>query len=341
MAGGIGSRFWPMSTEENPKQFLDFLGTGKSLIQMTYHRLLRFIPKEQIYILTNDKYKEKVLEQLPDLTPEQVLCEPMRKNTAPCIAYAAGKLFDLNSDANLIVTPADHVVLQEDKFAETVEKGIEAAEQGEIVTIGIKPTRPDTGYGYIEFDHNADRSPNTLHKVIQFREKPNLEKAEEFLSKGNFYWNAGVFIWKACTIINALKMHEPDVHELFTSDLEKYNTQDEQAFINRCFHDSKDISIDYAIMEKADNIRVILASFDWSDLGTWGSLYDHLEKDQKGNAVQGKQIRLYNSHNSIINIEDGTEALIDSLDGYIVVQAENRLMILKMENEQELKNFLK
>lgn len=341
MAGGIGSRFWPMSTEENPKQFLDFLGTGKSLLQMTYNRLLRFIPKEQIYILTNENYKNKVLEQLPDLKADQVLCEPMRKNTAPCIAYAAGKLYDLNSEANLIITPSDHLVLQEDRFSETVEKGIEAAEKGEIVTIGIKPTRPDTGYGYIEFDQNADRTPNSIHQVIQFREKPNLEKAQEFVSNGNFYWNAGVFIWKASTIIHALKEHEPEVHALFTQDLMKYNTPEEQKFINQCFIDTKDISIDYAIMEKANNIRVILASFDWSDLGTWGSLYSHLNKDQHGNAIQGDKVKLFNSTNSLIKTEDNTEAIIDGLDGYIVVQSTNRIMILKMENEQELKNFMK
>lgn len=341
MAGGIGSRFWPMSTEENPKQFLDFLGTGKSLIQMTYERLLRFIPKEQVYILTNAKYQDKVLEQLPDLTPQQVLCEPMRKNTAPCIAYAAGKLFNLNSDANLIITPADHLVLKEDKFAETVLLGIEEANQGEIVTIGINPTRPDTGYGYIEFDHNADRSSNSIHKVVQFKEKPNLEVAQEFLEQGNFYWNSGVFVSKASTIISALNEHEPEVHNLFTRNLEKYNTPEEQTFIEKCFHDTKDISIDYAIMEKANNIRVILASFDWSDLGTWGSLYSHLDKDSNGNAVQGEKVKVFNSKNSVIKIENDTEAVIDSLDGYIVVQSENRIMILKMENEQELKNFMK
>lgn len=341
MAGGIGSRFWPMSTEENPKQFLDFLGTGKSLIQMTYDRLLRFIPADQIYVLTNEKYKDQVLEQLPGLTSDQVLCEPMRKNTAPCIAYAAGKLYDKNENANLIITPSDHLVLQEDRFAETVKRGIEAAEQGKIITIGIKPTRPDTGYGYIEFNKDSDKTPNSIHQVLQFREKPNLEKAEEFVASGNFYWNAGVFIWKASTIIQSLEKYEPEVHELFTMNLSSYNTSEEQAFVNRCFTASKDISIDYAIMEKADNINVILANFDWSDLGTWGSLYSHLEKDQNGNAVQGKNVRIYNSSNSIIKVDDNTEALIDRLDGFIVVQSQNRLMILKMENEQELKNFLK
>jgi mannose-1-phosphate guanylyltransferase len=341
MAGGIGSRFWPMSTEKNPKQFLDFLGTGKSLIQMTFERLLRFIPADQIYILTNESYKEQVLEQLPAINEGQVLCEPMRKNTAPCIAYAAGKLYDLNENANLIVTPADHLVIQEDRFATTVKKGIEAAEGGDIVTIGIKPTRPDTGYGYIEFGQDSETTPNTIHEVTQFREKPDLDKAKAFVAAGNFYWNAGVFIWKAKTIIDSLASYEPEVHELFTTDLSNYNTEEEQSFVNKCFAATKDISIDYAIMERADNIRLILADFDWSDLGTWGSLYAHLEKDQEGNSVQGENVKLFNSRNTLIKIEDGTEAVIDSLDGYIVVQSENRIMILKNENEQELKNFLK
>lgn len=341
MAGGIGSRFWPMSTEQNPKQFLDFLGTGKSLIQMTFDRLLRFIPAEQIYILTNESYKAQVLEQLPSINADQVLCEPMRKNTAPCIAYAAGKLYDLNEDANLIVTPSDHLVLQEDRFATTVNKGIEAAESGDIVTIGIKPTRPDTGYGYIEFGEGSSTAPNSIHKVTQFREKPDINKAKEFVSAGNFYWNAGVFIWKAKTIIDSLASYEPDVHSLFTADLSNYNTDQEQTFVNQCFADTKDISIDYAIMEKADNIQVILADFDWSDLGTWGSLYAHLDKDNNNNSVQGNNVKLFNSQNTLIKVENGTEAVIDSLDGYIVVQSENRLMILKNENEQELKNFLK
>lgn len=341
MAGGIGSRFWPMSTEQNPKQFLDFLGTGKSLIQMTFDRLLRFIPADQIYILTNESYKGQVLEQLPSIKADQVLCEPMRKNTAPCIAYAAGKLYDLNKEANLIVTPSDHLVIQEDRFGATVNKGIEAAESGDIVTIGIKPTRPDTGYGYIEFGEGSDTTPNSIHQVTQFREKPDLDKAKEFVSAGNFYWNAGVFIWKAKTIIDSLASYEPEVHSLFTSDLSSYNTEKEQAFVNQCFADTKDISIDYAIMEKADNIQVILADFDWSDLGTWGSLYAHLGKDGNGNSIQGDNVKLFNSRNTLIKVENGTEAVIDSLDGYIVVQSENRIMILKNENEQELKNFLK
>ena len=341
MAGGIGSRFWPMSTEQNPKQFLDFLGTGKSLIQMTFDRLLRFIPPDQIFILTNESYKTQVLEQLPSISSDQVLCEPMRKNTAPCIAYAAGKLYDLNQDANLIVTPSDHLVLQEDRFATTVNKGIQASESGDIVTIGIKPTRPDTGYGYIEFQEGTETTPNSIHKVTQFREKPDLDRAEDFVAAGNFYWNAGVFIWKAKTIIDSLAVYEPDIHNLFTTDLSSYNTDEEQIFVNHCFADTKEISIDYAIMEKADNIQVILADFDWSDLGTWGSLYTHLDKDTDGNSVQGDNVKLFNSKNTLIRVEDRTEAVIDSLDGYIVVQSENRIMILKNENEQELKNFLK
>ncbi len=341
MAGGIGSRFWPMSRTSQPKQFLDILGTGETLIQQTYRRLKRICPEENIYIVTNDMYKDLINEQLKGITDEQIICEPSRKNTAPCIAYAAGKLYDLNKDANLIVTPSDHLVLQEDRFTATVNKGIQTAEEGDIVTIGIKPTRPDTGYGYIEFREGSDTRPNSIHKVAQFREKPDLDKAKEFVAAGNYYWNAGVFIWKAKTIIDSLAHHEPEVHNLFTSDLSSYNTGQEQRFVNQCFIETKDISIDYAIMEKADNIRVILADFDWSDLGTWGSLYTHLDKDNDGNTVQGDHVKLFNSKNSLIKVENNTEALIDGLDGYIVVQSQNRLMILKSENEQELKNFLK
>lgn len=341
MAGGIGSRFWPMSTEKHPKQFLDFLGTGKSLIQMTFDRMSKIVPAQQIYVLTNSRYKELVLEQLPELTPEQVLTEPVRKNTAPCIAYAAAKTFSLNKEANLIVTPADHLILQENKFIETIERAIESSEKNRIVTIGIKPTRPDTGYGYIEFNSTTEPEPNDILPVVQFREKPDLSTAQEFLSSGNFYWNAGIFIWKSSTILDALNKHQKNLFELFASDLSKYNSSNEQEFINDCFFQSEDISIDYAIMEHADNIDVVLASFDWSDLGTWGSLYTHMEKDNDGNSIQGDKTKVFNSKGSIINIPDDVTAIIDGLEDYIVIQYEDRLMILKKEHEQDLKNFLK
>ena len=341
MAGGIGSRFWPLSTPEYPKQFLDVLGIGKSLIQMTYDRLLNVSPKENIYILTNVEYKDLVLEQLPDLRPDQVLTEPERKNTAPCIAYAAGKIRAINPDANLIISPADHLIIQENNFSETINKAIISAQKNRIATIGIMPTRPDNGYGYIEIDSNSNAIPNHSFSVKQFREKPDLETAKEFLSSGNFLWNSGIFIWKASTVISALKEFQPALHQFFTADLSAYNTSEEQQMVNNAFSKCEDISIDFAIMEHAQNIDVVVASFDWSDLGTWGSLDGHLTKDNQNNAVIGDKVKVFNTSNCIINIPEGKTALIDGLDNVIVIQSDDKLMILKKENEQELKKFLK
>lgn len=341
MAGGIGSRFWPMSVPQRPKQFLDVLGIGKSLIQMTYERLLHVSPSENIYIVTNKMYKELVLEQLPDLSPDQVLTEPQRKNTAPCIAYAAAKIHAINPNAKLIISPADHLIIQQDNFAETIRTSIAAAEKGRIATIGIHPSRPDTGYGYIETDSNADRSPNATVAVQQFREKPDLKTAETFVAAGNFFWNSGIFIWKSETVLDALKAFQPELHALFASDLSFYNTAQEQEKVDHCFEVCEDISIDFAVMEHAQNIDVVLSNFDWSDLGTWGSLDTHLKHDAHNNAVIGSNVNVFHTSDSIINLEDGTEAIIDGLDGYIVVQSENRLMILRKENEQELKQFMK
>ena len=341
MAGGIGSRFWPLSTPENPKQFLDVLGIGKTLIQMTFERLLSVSPVENIFILTNTDYKDLVLEQLPLLKPEQVLTEPERKNTAPCIAYAAAKIHSLNENANLIVAPADHLIMQTDKFASTIFSAIESANAGRIATIGISPTRPDTGYGYIEFEASSELKANDCVEVQQFREKPDLETAKQFVAAGNFYWNSGIFIWKSSTILSALKEFQPSLFGLFAEELSAYNTPKEQDFVNHAFATCEDISVDFAIMEHAKNIDVVLASFDWSDLGTWGSLDTHLSKDSENNSIVGNSTHLFNSKNCIINIPNGNEAIIDGLDGYIVVQSDNRLMILKKENEQELKQFLK
>lgn len=341
MAGGIGSRFWPMSVPERPKQFLDVLGIGKSLIQMTYERLLHVSPSENIYIVTNKAYKDLVLEQLPDLKPEQVLMEPQRKNTAPCIAYAAAKIHVMNPHAKLIISPADHLIVNQQNFAETINKALEAAENYRIATIGIRPTRPDTGYGYIEFDAATETTPNACVPVAQFREKPDLETAKSFVDAGNFYWNSGIFIWKSGTVLDALKSFQPELHNLFAGDLSFYNTAQEQEKVDHCFEVCEDISIDFAVMEHAQNIDVVLSNFDWSDLGTWGSLDTHLTHDQRRNALIGDKVHAFHTSNCIINLEDGTEAIIDGLDGYIVIQSENRLMILRKENEQELKQFMK
>jgi mannose-1-phosphate guanylyltransferase len=342
MAGGIGSRFWPMSTPERPKQFLDVLGIGKSLLQMTYERLLNIAPVENIYILTNESYADLVNEQLPALKRNQILTEPKRKNTAPCIAYAAAKIQSLNPEANLIITPSDHLIMKEERFTEIINIAIKQANSDErIVTLGIQPTRPDTGYGYIEFSESESLTGGSVTEVIQFREKPDLKVAEEFLRKGNFYWNSGIFVWKASTVLNALQKFQPALHSLFAADLSKYNTSEEQHFVNDCFENCEDISIDFAIMEHARNTDVVLADFDWSDLGTWGSLGMHLSKDFNSNAVIGKHAHLFHSSNCIVNISDDKLVLLDGLEDYIVVESDNMFMVLRKENEQELKNFLK
>lgn len=340
MAGGIGSRFWPMSVPERPKQFLDVLGIGKTLIQMTYERLVHIAPSENIYVVTNESYKQIVLDQLPDLKPDQVLTEPQRKNTAPCIAYAAAKIQALNPHATLVISPADHLILQEQNFVSTINAAISAAEHGRIATIGILPTRPDTGYGYIEFDAANNVIPNAVIPVKQFREKPDLETAEKFVAAGNFYWNSGIFVWKASIVLGALKEFQSEIYNLFAGDLTKYNGPGEQDYVNHAFNVCSDISIDFAVMEHAKNIDVVLSNFDWSDLGTWGSLNTHLTKDGKGNAVIG-DAHLFHSSDCIVNIPEGNVAVIDGLEGYIVIQSDNRLMIIRKENEQELKNFVK
>jgi mannose-1-phosphate guanylyltransferase len=342
MAGGVGSRFWPMSTPQKPKQFLDVLGIGKSLIQMTYERLLHIAPKENIFILTNANYADIVKQQLPDLTYGQILTEPKRKNTAPCIAYAAAKIMALNSEATLIISPADHLIVKEYRFTEIVNTAIDRANEDErLVTLGIQPSRPDTGYGYIEFSAEKKVKAGEVTEVIQFREKPDLKTAEGFLQSGNFYWNSGIFVWKAKSILNSLKAFQPALHSLFAGDMTFYNTEKEQEKVNACFEACEDISIDFAVMEHAKNTDVVLADFDWSDLGTWGSLNTHLKKDENNNAIIGKHAHLFNSSNCMVNIPENKLVLLDGLNDYIVVESENMLMILKSENEQELKNYLK
>jgi len=341
MAGGVGSRFWPMSTPERPKQFLDVLGIGKSLIQMTYERLLMIAPKENIYVVTNESYSKLVQEQLPEITEGQILTEPLRKNTAPCIAYASAKIYAQNPNATLVVAPSDHLILKEDKFKETVDVAIQAANSDErLVTIGIKPTRPDTGYGYIEFSENQELYPGQVTNVKHFREKPSREMAELFLRSGNYYWNSGIFIWKAKTILNALERFKPELHKLFAEDLSFYNSAEEQDSINHCFEVCEDISIDFAVMEHAKNTDVVLANFDWSDLGTWGSLYTHLDKDYNGNSVIGDNVHMINSSNCIVNLPNEKLALIEGLDNHIVVESDNMLMILNKADEQNLKKYL-
>lgn len=342
MAGGVGSRFWPMSTPERPKQFLDVLGIGKTLIQLTYERLLDIAPVENIYVLTNTRYASIVREQLPALTMDQILTEPQRKNTAPCIAYGAAKIVAKNPDACMIVCPSDHLILQQDRFTQIIETAIEDAVQYDrIVTLGIQPSRPDTGYGYIEYAKEKGVKAGEVTEVIQFREKPDLQTATSFLESGNFSWNSGIFVWKSTVVLDALKAFQPGLYALFASDLSHYNSASEQQFVDAAFEACEDISIDYAVMENAKNVDVVLADFDWSDLGTWGSLKTHLHTDEHNNAVIGAHVHTFNTADCQINVPSDKLVVLDGLKGYIVVESENMLMVLKNENEQELKNYLK
>ena len=340
MAGGVGSRFWPMSTEEKPKQFLDVLGRGKTLIQMTFDRLTKLVPANQIFVVTNQKYAALVKEQI-GLADSNILTEPMRKNTAPAIAYAAHKIVAINPDANLIVAPSDHLILKEEDFVSIVDIALNQAEQNDcLVTLGLKPTRPDTGYGYIQFENSNQAKIGEVKKVIQFTEKPNLEKAEKFVASGDYFWNSGIFIWRAKTIIASLQAFKPKLNELFTTKNDEYNSNNEQTFVNNAFTNCEDVSIDFAVLEPAQNVFVVLADLGWSDLGTWGSLNTHLSKDGNNNAIIGDGVNLFDSSNCIVNIENGKTVLLQGLDGYIVVESGGILMVVKKENEQEIKNYV-
>jgi mannose-1-phosphate guanylyltransferase len=340
MAGGIGSRFWPMSQEAMPKQFLDVLGTGKTLIQMTVDRLAKVAPKDQIYVMTNVDYADLVHQQT-GLAYSQILTEPERKNTAPCVAYAAHKIHALNVNANLIVAPSDHLILDEASFVSIINTAIEKAQENQIVTLGIKPSRPDTGYGYIQFDAASGTVLGTVKDVVKFTEKPDYEKAEEFLASGDYYWNSGIFIWKTSTVIDGLAKFKPAVNDLFTSKEGDYNTDKEQAFVNLAFQKTESVSIDYALLEPSNNISVVLSDFGWSDLGTWGSLYTHLDHDENGNGVIGDDVHLFDSKNNIVNVPKGKKVVLQGLNDYIVVEANNTLMIIKKQDEQKIKEYVK
>lgn len=342
MAGGIGSRFWPLSTAMRPKQFLDVLGVGKSLIRMTYERMLSVAPAKNIYVVTNELYATLVKKQIPELTEAQIITEPQRKNTAPCIAYAAAKIHKINPNANLVVAPSDHLILQEAKFERITKIAIEQAEKENcLVTLGIKPSRPETGYGYIQFYGCGDIISGAICDVKQFTEKPNKELAEIFLKSGEYYWNSGIFIWKASVILDAIQRFRPELYDLFAKNTSAYFTATEKTFVAQCFESCEDISIDFAVMESAKNVKLILADFDWSDLGTWGSLYDHKDKDVYGNAIIEGNTKMIDSHNCIINLPSEKLALIQGLNNHIVVESENVLLILSKDDEQKLKDYLK
>lgn len=342
MAGGIGARFWPMSRQNHPKQFIDILGTGETLIQSTFNRFRKVCPAENIYIVTNEIYKKQVLDQLPDIKDEQVLCEPSRRNTAPCIAYANHRIFQINPDANVVVAPSDHIILKEDIFTEVITAALDTAEKNQwLLTLGIQPSRPDTGYGYIQFDEGITyENDNRIKKVKTFTEKPQLEMAQQFLSSGDFLWNSGIFIWKLKTIMAAFDKHLPDVNQLFSAGTGKYNTADESSFIQQTYSVCKSISIDYGVMEKADNVYVLSSDFGWSDLGTWGSLYDTRKKDEHKNTVVGQNVLLYNSHNCIVNMPKEKLVVLQGLDDYIVVEDDGILLVCRKGDEQQIRQFV-
>ncbi len=342
MAGGVGERFWPLSRESRPKQFIDILGTGKTLLQQTYERFLDACDKENIFIVTNKRYRSLVREQLPELGHDRLICEPARKNTAPCIAYAAYKIHDLNPQANMVVAPSDHIILKEDIFTDIIRSALQAAAHDtRLFTLGIKPNRPDTGYGYIQFkDDSYYPDDERLKKVKTFTEKPDEELAQSFLDSGDFLWNSGIFIWSVESIINAFDQYQPEISYVFREALGKYNTSEEQAYMDVAYTSCKSISIDYAIMEKADNVYVFVSDFGWSDLGTWGSLFDARDKDEDNNAVIGERAMLYDSRDCIINIPDDKLVVIQGLDDYIVSEADNALLICKKSQEQQIRKFV-
>jgi mannose-1-phosphate guanylyltransferase len=339
MAGGIGSRFWPMSRTNFPKQFLDILNTGKTLIQSTFDRFATFIPVENIYIVTSDTYKEIVMEQLPLLNPDNILCEPSRKNTAPCVAYISYKLSQLNPQANLICAPADHLILEPEKFQQTCLSALEfTANIKALLTLGITPTNPNTGYGYIQFEPLS--VSENVFKVKTFTEKPDIELAKTFISSGDFLWNAGIFVWKVAQIVKAFELFQPEMFELFDAAKDKFNTPQEKEAIDTIYPLCVNISIDVAIMEKADNVYVIPSSFGWSDLGTWNSAYDNLEKDYLGNAVASDNVIVIDATKCMVSGPSNKLMVLQGLDDFIVVDSEDALLICKKDKEQSIKEYV-
>lgn len=365
MAGGIGSRFWPFSRNSQPKQFLDFFGTGRSLLQMTVDRFRPVVPIENVLIVTNVQYKELVMKQIPDLQPSQVLCEPARRNTAPCIAYATahikgvlfqraiaegkmaqGEVPDISNplyDANIVVAPSDHLILQEQAFRQTIEKGLSFVEKNDaILTLGMKPTRPETGYGYIQMQNAQDAmcSAEAVCKVKTFTEKPNLELAKVFMESGEFLWNSGIFLWNLRTIYSAFRSFLPEIVEKFREGYLYMGTDREDDFIQRIFPTCPNISIDYGVMEKAQNVFVLPSDFGWSDLGTWGSLYELSDKDDNGNVTLHSEACYYDSHRNIVTMESGKLAVIQGLDDMIVAEQGNVLLICHKSQEQQIRQFV-
>ncbi len=355
MAGGVGSRFWPMSTPEKPKQFIDVLGIGKSLIQLTVERFETVIPIENVWIVTSEKYKSIVREQLPLIPESQILMEPCMRNTAPCIEYVSRKIYAKYPEANLVFSPADHIVLDVNTFREVIKNSLAFTENREaILTLGMMPTRPETGYGYIKavsyqlsavseqqdkVQSSEFRVQSSISKVEAFKEKPNLETAKSYLNEGGYYWNAGIFIWNAKMVVNTIANLVPDLASVFDKIEPYFYTEKEQEFVNQYFPTCPNISIDYAVMEKSKEVYVYPANFGWSDLGTWGSLYTHLEQDENNNATVGQNINLVDCRNCVVHTPSERKVVIQGLDNYIVAESDNTLLICKKEDEQNIKNW--
>lgn len=338
MAGGIGSRFWPQSRTAKPKQFLDILNVGRTLLQLTFERFAKIVPAENIYVVTNDAYATLVKEQLPALTDSQILKEPMRRNTAPCITYACDKIYAKDKNATIIITPSDHLILQEKNFLEVIDKCVNyVTDNGFLVTIGVKPTKPATGYGYIQFEE--EDAGAGFHKVKTFTEKPTVELAKTFLTSGDFLWNSGMFVWKAKTLLRAIVKHLPEVAEAFREGQHHYDKPSEQKFIREAYSQCTNISIDYGVMEKAENVYTLPAQFGWSDIGSWDALYDVYEHDYLGNAVSGKKVKIYDAAHNMIMVPNDKLVVVQGLDGYCVVDTGDVLLICQKDKEQEVKQI--
>ncbi|MGN6164839.1 MAG: mannose-1-phosphate guanylyltransferase [Flavisolibacter sp.] len=339
MAGGIGSRFWPLSRVNHPKQFLDILGTGKTLIQQTFERFVKLVPVENIYVITANEYLEITHEQLPQLPKENILGEPFRKNTAPCIAYISFKLHQLNAEASLIVAPADHLILDENKFLDICEDAMDFVNHfNALITIGITPTYPNTGYGYIQ--HEGVEVTPSVFKVKTFTEKPNKELAKTFIASGDFLWNSGIFVWKLKHGIDAFHKHLPEMYELFATEENKLNTEAEKQILEEIYPQCSNISIDFGVMEKADNVYVIPASFGWSDLGTWNSAWENMEKDYYENAVAGNNVIVFDASKCVVHVPDKKLVVLQGLEDYIVADTKDVLLICHKDKEQEIKNYV-
>ncbi len=342
MAGGIGTRFWPMSRISRPKQFIDILGTGETLLQQTFRRFLKVCPSENIFIVTNELYKELIITQIPAIDSDNILCEPNRRNTAPCIAYASYKIKKQNPDAIMVVAPSDHIILNEETFSDVILSALKAAENNKwLITLGITPSRPETGYGYIQFCSSKPYPQDErIRKVKTFTEKPSLEVAEVFLQSGDFLWNSGLFIWSIESITEAFEKYLPEVANEFIKGNDSYFTPAETEFIRITYENCVNISIDYAVMEKADNVYVLASDFGWSDLGTWGSLFEIREKDANNNTIVGKNVLTYESYGCIVHVPKDKLVVIEGLENYIVVEDNNMLLICKKADEQNLRHIV-